>query len=288
MSIFDLSSLTPRQREITQEAIDATKFDYNLLLPKLQATKGKSQIPVRWEDLSRFGQAVEVRASGDHDHGLPHDHIEIDGDVAHVLMGEIEGRRAALGLAWYSGAISIEKTLEGNPAVAKEVFVAEGAHMVDFFFMTLDQKRAIFKAYHPGMSEAEIERHGHDWFDDEEGVGDPTVKHADYWSWVGESFMSGFLHAYASTLETPLEARQPWTHRTTPAIALQIREILTPTPVPPVEPVSPKDPASSPYFGTSSSRYFHDAHKGVRRQVTWETREEAIAAGRIPCKICKP
>jgi hypothetical protein len=62
MSVFDLSNLTEEQRAITQSAIDAASFDWNLLLPGLQASVGRSYIPVEWADLSRWSQAVENAA----------------------------------------------------------------------------------------------------------------------------------------------------------------------------------------------------------------------------------
>jgi hypothetical protein len=268
MSIFDLDTLTPQQREITQSAIDAVDFDWGLLVPKLRATKGKDVIPVEWADLSKYNQAAETKLSGEHAD------VHEDDDTGEVIPAEIEGRAAALGLAWYSGKVSIDVSLINNEPLAKEVFLAEGAHMIDFFYMTDSQRDAIQKAYH---DEPHEQNPHSDWFE-EGGV-------TDYWSWVGESFMSGFIKAYAPTLAQPLEARQPWTHKTTPEIAAQIRETLTPSPA------DPEVPPPVPFrevFGLENSKVYHDSHKGVRSEVTWESTQGAQAEGRRACRTCKP
>jgi hypothetical protein len=174
---------------------------------------------------------------------------------------------AALGLAWYSGKISIEQSLINEPDVAREVFLAEGAHMLDFFFMTSEHRRKIFSVYHEGSEDA----HGHDWFDDQEDVGDPNVRNPDYWSWVGESFMSGFIFAYAPDLPQPLFARQPWAHHSSRTIGTQIREILTPGP--------------PPVVGRPASKVYHKPTCWVAR--VWPM-VETERIGRRGCKLCKP
>lgn len=246
--IFDLSALTPRQREITQEAINRCTFDWSLLEPKLLAEKGKSKIPVEWVDLSRYAaQLAEQKAQG------KHAHIHERGDTGHP----IEARSRVLGLAWYSGKVSIEQSLESEPQLAMEVFLAEGAHMVDFFYMTDEQRGEVFDAYHAD----DLPEHGHDWFDK-----------GTYWEWVGESFMSGFMVAYS---DLPISLDN-FTHKTTTEVANKIRQILT-----------PELEANFGYLNRSKS--FHKAdHWRKRWDVAVASREEAASTGRMPCKVCKP
>jgi hypothetical protein len=117
-----------------------------------------------------------------------------------------------LGLAWYEGKVSIEKSLVNEPELAMEVFMSEGAHMVDFFYMSPEQRQAIFDLYHGG----DTNPHDHGWFEE--------TGNNDYWSWVGESFMAGFCFAYTDIVPT----MDSFTHPSTPAIGQEIRKILTP------------------------------------------------------------
>lgn len=275
---WDLSRLTENQRRIIERALGRCDFPFDKLR--------KQNIPVEFADLSRYN--VAAMKGG-------HAHVHEDGDTGHVLAAEFDGRRAALGLAWYSGKISIEQRIENDPELAAEVFLAEGAHMVDFFYMTKDHKRQIFAAYHGGSDTA----HGHDWFDDEEGVGDDSVRDTNYWGWVGESFMSGFIHAYAPSQPQPMEARQPWVHRTTPEIASRIREILTPAPPPPPPAPEPEAPAPPPspgpppapseFVGFPRSKVYH---KPTCRLLRHSVRERVLTTDELdkrrPCRYCRP
>lgn len=307
---------TPSQNAIVQDALNRCDFPFQWLEPELRSEVGKTQIPVEWADLSRYGQAnaVEVpRAAGghgDHDHGhdereLTHFHVEDPetGDKAHG----IGFRSRVLGLAWYSGKVSLENTLESDPELAKEVFLAEGAHMVDFFYMTEDHRRKVWNAVHDDAADLPEGTpvgngtdlgHGHGWFD----VG-------GYYSWVGEAFMGLFIKAFSD-----LPVTINFDHPATPEAAAETRVAFlgTETPEPPAEdpvvepeqpgtPVPPEDPiepaptppedgggAEAPFYGLEGSKVFHDSHKRVAREVEWGTFEEAINAGRTPCKVCKP
>jgi hypothetical protein len=59
------------------------------------------------------------------------------------------------------------------------------------------------------------------------------------------------------------------------------RRILTPELV-------PAAPTAAPVFGLTRSSVVHDAHEGIERQVEWSTLADAIAAGRRPCRVCRP
>lgn len=231
MTIWDLSGLTPAQREITQQAIDAADYPWERL--------GRT-IPVEWVDLSRYSAASAAQG---------HAHIRREGDVGHVL----QARSRALGLAWYSGKVSIDSSLESDPVLAREVFLAEGAHMVDFFAMTPEQRQAIFDAYHPHVASG-TDPHGHGWFE-ESG-------NQDYWSWVGESFMFGFIHAFAPGMPTSLDA---FHHPSTLEIGQKVRRILLPV------------------VGSPRGRIYHreTCRYGRGRPVV-------DVEGRRPCRRCRP
>lgn len=262
--IFDLSAVSEPLRSIVQDAVDACDFPWMLLAPQLKQEVNRLVIPVDEADLSRWGRNARGIVN-DHSHGHDHSHGN------HVLYAGTGVRRAALGLAWYSGKVSLEKTLYTQPDLAKEVFLAEAAHMVDFFYMSDAQRDAIKRAYH----DEPHEQHAHeDWFE-EGGV-------QDYWSWVGESFMSGFMRAYAPRLARPLEIRQPWVHKSTDDIARQIREALTP---------APEEPELSvKVFGDKDGKTYHDIHRHphISRDIEWNSPEEAEEAGRQQCRVCKP
>lgn len=311
--VFQLQG-TQNQQRIIRETLDRTDFPWDRLRPLLRQTTGdRDYIPVEWADLSRYaGAAMKERKAGvagdarvaddghahDHDHGhedmLFHAHGSEDGDEWHA----IGYRNQVLGLAWYSGRVSMSLTLESRPLLAAEVFLSEGAHMVDFFYMTDEQRRRVFNAFH-GDPDVDPAPHGHDWFD----VG-------SYWDFVGEAFMGGFVRAYS---DVPVTI--PFTHGATPQIGRWIREILTPElvdpPVPPSppdapapeeptvpEPEAPQDESEPPseedegrldyVFGVEGSDVFHDQHHGVDEEVTWADARAALTSGRRPCKTCDP
>lgn len=201
--MFDLSRLTPNQQAIIVGAIEATDFPWEQLKPGLEEQTGKDRIPVLFRDLSRDALAVEGG----------HAHIHVGGDVGHPILSP--SRKRTLGLAWYSGKVEVDQSLESQPLLAQEVFLAEGAHMIDFFWMSELQRRAIFLLMHGGVET----EHGHTWFDN-----------PSYWDDVGESFMGLFVMAYAPSIPVELGG---FSHRPTPELAKQVREILTPATSPP-------------------------------------------------------
>lgn len=248
--MFDLQG-TERENAIIRDALARSDFPWERLAPGLKEQTGRDAIPVEWADLSRYASAFEA-----HDHS----HVHEGTDEAHIIEGREGGRRAAWGLAWYSGRITIERKLVDRPKVAQDVFLSEVAHMVDFFYLSPEQRVALFGLYHGG----EVPPHDHGWFEE---TGNPS-----YWAWVGESFMAGFVYAF-SDLE-PYSAEM-FDHPSTPEMREPIRAIVL-------------GETAHPVFGLARSSVFHDEHAGIRRDVVWSTRDEAVAAGRRPCGVCKP
>lgn len=248
MSIFDISG-TPSQVALVERALSRCDFEWTLLLPELQSEVGRERIPVEWADLSRWAAAV---AEGKGGHAHVHEFTE-DGlivDTGHP----VEARGRVLGLAWYSGKVSLDLSCEADPELAQEVFLAEVAHMVDFFYLTDEHRDRIFLAYHGNLDT----EHGHDWFD----VG-------TYGEWVGEAWMSGFTLAFSDVTPTIILG-----HTTTREAARRtFRRLLG---------------ARAPYFSTPRGRTFHDAHSRLFRAIEWHTIDEALEAGRRPCRTCLP
>lgn len=266
LDAFDLSSLTTAQRDLITAAIKRCTFDFTRCLPRLKAEKNRDRIPVTFEDLSRYAEAMPSQD------GHEHAHSHADGAEYHVVIL----RRRVLGLAWYSGKITIEQSLVNEPLLCQEVFLAEAAHMVDFFVITPEQREAIFHLFHGGDKTA----HNHGWFEE--------TGNNDYWSWVGESWMGAFIRAYSDI--------EPWDkgfmHRLDERQAQAILPVLDPVPEPPTEqpPTSPTPtgPITYGFFATKTGSVFHDVHRGVKQVRTFETRSDAVAAGLSPCKTCKP
>lgn len=299
--IFNLVG-TATQNGIILDALQRTNFPWEKLESKLLATKNKTKIPVEWADLSAYGaQASKAEAprevvsdeDHDHEHDDDHEHEEgetVEGEISHFHVEDEDGntahgiayRERTLGLAWYSGKVSIDISLESNPTLAKEVFLSEGAHMVDFFFMTDKQRTEIFNAFHGNT--AAPAPHGHGWFD----VG-------GYNTWVGEAFMGGFVKAYS-----PFPVTIPFVHPPTDYTSKRIREILTPEPVqepaptplpspaPERTPPTPSPKPTDQYVSTQYTPFFHRNHAGYRGSVIYATRDEAVAARKIPCFTCRP
>lgn len=248
MTIFQYLG-TANQQRIAREGMARFTFPHwERLLPKL-AVKGRTAIPIEWADLSRYSaQLAEQVANGGHAH------IHENGDTADPI--EDASRSRVLGLAWYSGKITLEQTLEQNPALAHEVLGAEMAHMVDFFDPLMDNggRERINTAYHGGT----LHDHGHDqWFD--EGT---------YWDWPGESFMEGFTKAF-SDIPTTMDN---FTHKTTPYVVAVIRDVLDPK-----------------YGGVIKSKVYHRKACFFLRLAGGPDFEWADAPGsRRPCKVCRP
>lgn len=259
MEVVGIWSLVGRdaQNAVVRSALARSSFPWDRLKPGLRRAVGREIIPVEWSDLSRYAPA---RAAGGHGGHVEDHHVEEDGDQGHVLIAEVDGRRAPLGLAWYSGRITLEQSMD--TVLATEVFLAEAAHMVDFFYMTPEMRDAVFLAFHPGQTKAEAFGHGHGWFEE--------TGNNDYWSWVGEGFMGGFTAAF-SDLRPSIGG---FVHAVDAAGADRIRRVLLGD--------------IRPVFGSARSLVFHDAHAGIRQDLSWPTAADAAAAGRKPCRICKP
>lgn len=248
--MFDFQG-TDNQRRIATEGLARCDFRWPLLATGL-AGVGRTAIPVEWADLSRWG--TEPASSSPYEasvEGAGHDHVHEGGDTAHPL----EVRQRVLGLAWYSGRISLDLGLEADPALAAEVLLAEGAHMVDFFYMSPAQREGLYDIAHHG----DTTEHDHGWFEE--------TGNTDYWSWVGEAWMALFCLAYSDVVPT----LTGFVHQADVAMVPAVRELLR-----------------GPYFATNGSRVFHDRHKGRRVDVEWATYAEAVASGRRACGVCRP
>ncbi len=261
---------TPAQIALAEEALNRCSFDWRLLRPGIDAQRGAGyMIPVEWSDLSRFAQR-SARASE-----LVHQHVHENGDTGHP----IEFRQRVLGLAWYSLKISLDLSLERDPELAAEVLLAEGAHMIDFAYLTNSHRIAIWNALHPGQHEdlapgvsvvdGVVLGSGEGWFD----VG-------DYYSWIGEAWMGLFVKAYSDvTVQIDSFRRKP-----TPEGIAEVRAVIPPYAAP--------EPAPT-FWGTKRGWTYHrgdvaDLLHRWRRYFSWDTREAAVAAGRRPCRMCKP
>ena len=267
--VFDLSRLTDSQRAIIEGALADWKFDPEVLVPGLQASVGRASIPVEFIDLSRYSDVPAATAfqrnaedHGDHHHSGGHVHVEDPetGDKGHG----IEYRHRVLGLAWYSGKVSVEQDLEANPALAREVFNAEGAHMIDFFWMTDDDRAKIAAALH---DDGNWQHADHGWFEER---GDQ-----DYYDWPGETFMDLFILA-ATPDEPSMDMR--WTHGITDASVEACRQVLS-------------RGFRRAAFGAARSQVYHttDHLRKTRRDsaaFSWPSEQDAQAAGRRKCLIC--
>lgn len=260
LDAFDLSSLNPAQRDLITTAVRRCTFDFTRCLPRLKAEKNRDRIPVTFEDLSRYSEAMPS------EDGHEHVHSHAEGSEYHVVIL----RRRVLGLAWYSGKITIEQSLVNEPLLCQEVFLAEAAHMVDFFVITDNQRRAIFELFHGGT----VPEHGHGWFEE--------TGNNDYWSWVGESWMGAFIRAYSDI--------EPWDngfmHRLDEAQSQAILPVLDPPPPPPPTPSAPE--TLNKYFASRKGHTYHDSHKGVGQHRWFATPAEARAAGLTACSTCRP
>lgn len=214
---IDLSGVAdPTHKAQLQAALNACDFPFS----RIPRNLGKP-VPVSVSDLSRYAGSKAF------DDG--HAHIEGSEVETGHLLGE--ARKGALGLFWLptaaapAGRIEVGVVAFSEPHLAEEVLMAELAHAVDYGAMSVKQRGRILSAYIEGQPD---EDGVNDWFEE--------AGESDYWSWIGESFMSGFMAAFAPSLPRPLEPRQPWVHRTTPETTLVIRRALARplgAPVPP-------------------------------------------------------
>lgn len=272
--VFHLQG-TATQNAKVKAAIDRTLFPWHFLSYGLYRKTRKRYIPVEWADLSTFGTTPAAMGVNEE---LVGEVLREHGTDKHLSQPfhVIQYRERVLGLAWYSGKITLEKTLENdpNPDLAAEVFASEVAHMADFFYMANSQRQRVYEAYHGGPTND----HGHAWFD--------KGAYADF---VGESFMEGFVKAYS---DIPVTITG-FTHPTTANVVAEINDALGPktdplVPSPTIEVPPGFQHNSGLWFTTFGSSRFHRNHRGLRENIVWPTREQAAATGRIPCRICNP
>lgn len=240
---------TDFQVNIVESALKKCDFPWELL--------DVDVIPVEWKDLSVYGvlarDALKTRAT-QHD---PH-----SGQEADPLIREIDGRTRVLGLAWYSGKVSLDLSLQTNPVLAEEVFLSEAAHMTDFFWMDNGLRVAVWNAAHPDHEDlpfdATVESavdlgHGHGWFD----IG-------GYYTWLGEWYMGAFVLAFSHDVPVTIEFDHPLTEESVTevrnAFTRKILEddFLRPTPSKPV-------PATQGCLNRTAARGLARVNQVIRR-----------------------
>ena len=271
MSIWNLQG-TADQQALVQQALDLCDFPFERLAPSLQR-EGKSSIRVEWADLSRYS-AARV-------HDDEHSHIADADGVAHPIERVIDGRRRVLGLFYLPPftKVVLDNGLVSRPELAREVFLAEAAHAVDYHYMGADHRRGIVNLLHnedlpPGHLVDDgiafnLDGHICSWFD----VG-------AYRDWVGEAFMEAFTEAFAPSVTVTIALAHPVDRPQ----ALAIRNLL----VPPVA-----EPAKR-VFAWPLSFAYHDEHRfrlleKIGAEKRWyDSAEKAQADGLRPCKTCKP
>ena len=250
---------TAAQNTLVQAAVDRCDMDWARLLPSLQR-EGKTSIRVEWADLSRYAATEE--------------HAE-----AHEIVREVEGRRRVLGLFYlppYTKVV-LDVTLERDPQLAAEVFLAEGAHAVDYHFLTADMRRQFVNSLHTQQLPAgadtadgvafQLDGHTCSWFD----VG-------GYADWVGEAFMEGFIEA---TSDVPVTITL--NHPVGPEDRDVIRRFLGLT-----APEPPTEPDRRVYRGGRKSGVYHDTHRRVEPVEWFTSAADAERAGLTACRTCKP
>jgi hypothetical protein len=202
---FDLRQIPNRtHKAVIQHALNECDYPFSLIRKRHGV-----RVPVAVKTLQ---YAEDGAGSSDHD---SHDH-------SHGVHPLTDQRHQALGLYWLPtpaypvGRIEVAVGIMDDPDLAREVFLAEAAHAVDYGAMTDDQRATLFTIVHHG----DPTPHGtHGWWEERGGQ--------NYWAdWVGETFMALFMRAFAPSLPRPLEARQPWTHRVDDDMARQARAVL--------------------------------------------------------------
>lgn len=256
MSIFRITG-TPTQRALVESALAACSFPFDLLAASLAAI-GKTTLDVEWADLSRY------LATGA-DHAAEHSHAH----GAHTVERVIEGRLAVLGLFYLPPhtRIVLDRRLEQEPDLAREVFLAEAAHLVDYHWMRPEHRRQVVNMLHaqdlppdhPVDDGVAFTLDGHvcSWFD----VG-------PYEDWVGEAFMETFIEAFAPSVTVTITLDHP----TWPPVPERVRAALL----------------DGVVFASATGRTFHDRHAGIR-PVRWFAESwRARDAGLRPCPTCRP
>jgi hypothetical protein len=185
-----------------------------------------------------------------------------------------------LGLAYYPPTLKVvlDSSLVNDPELAIEVMLAEGAHILDFVYLTNEHRVAIVNILHKDQLPRDyvvrdgvalgLDGHVCSWFD----VG-------PYSAWVGEAFMEGFIEAFTTT-----HATISLNHPVSPEQAQAIRRVIL------------GEPAPLPilFVGTTKGRAYHTAKCPFIRPswvVTakgWTSAANAVADGRRPCRVCRP
>lgn len=266
-------------------ALNVCDFPFDRMAPSL-AKEGKSEINVDWEDLSRYTrQLEEQKAQGGHLH------VHEGDATAHPVTRTVGGRERVLGLFYLPPytRIVLDQGLVNNPELAAEVFLAEGAHAVDYHYMTNEMRVAFWNAIHADhedlaegttVTESGDITNGHSWFDGPAGYG----------TWVGEAWMEGFVEAFSPVRVTiNLQHPVPPEARDVIRSVLLGEEVVEPEPFP-EEQVPPVDqpPSTGPVFAPSTTKKYHDSHAKIRQDRWFESSAEAQAAGLVACKVCKP
>lgn len=263
-TLWNVSGLSATHRPAVEQAVGEITFPWLWLRPKLKHGYGLLQIPVVTSDLSAYGQE------------RPGEHVHEGEAMAHVL-NEPVGRKRVAGLCWSNGKIEIANWCDAQ--TAKEVFSAEAAHAVDFFWMTVDQhettdamtpmRQAVWRAFHGGS----LDSHGtHSWFDP-----------APYGDQVGEGWMALFSHAWS-----PYEPWQgAWSHQSTEAMGQAIKpEVETPAALVGLTGYTAVHRQSCRYVKAWRA-------KGLAfrqtRELAWHRLDLAQSwSGRRPCLTCRP
>ncbi len=256
LRIFEVSG-TVDQINLVADALGRGDFPWERLVPGIQAQVGRDYIPLSLSDLSRFAARAVGGGHGTQDH--QHDHGEGE---PHVL----ETRNRVLGLFWTNYKIELEVTLEREPELLAEVLWAEGAHAIDQALLDDQQRAEVERAFHGGVEDE------HTWWE-------RSDYGAEYNHLIGEAFMAGIIQAYTDIAPT-LQLH----HVATEDVGQLVRAIVTPDLVAPPTP----EPVPTRFFGKADKKTFHDSHKRIPRDVTFASYQEAVAAGRRPCRSCRP
>lgn len=269
---------TASQNALVQAAIDRSDMDWSKLLPSLQR-EGKTQIRVEWADLSRFGQAaVALRA-----HGGGERVTDENGQAAIPVEREVEGRRRVLGLFYLPPhtRVVLDFALEQDPILTQRVFIAEGAHAVDYHVMTAEHRRLFINSLHTqqlpvgaDVSDGavfDLDGHACSWFDGKRVDGQLIA----YRDWIGETFMQGFIEA-----TTDLGNDFQLGHPVGPEDRSVIRQFLG---------VDVPAPALRRVFRSRrTSLVVHGKHWGVSPVEWFDSLAAAQVAGLRGCRVCRP
>jgi len=229
MTTWDLRG-TSHQVSIVEAALAKCDFPWKVLTTP-------APIEVEWADLSVFETRVIrehvydplahalVGEVPDHGYDIAHDHQgEWD-----PMVREIDGRMRILGLAWYSGKVSLDLYLEDDLLLAQEVFLSEAAHMIDFFWMDDLMRTFLWNQAHRDLPIAQIPENAdvqdgeildpdhpeHGWFD----VG-------GYYGWVGEWWMGAFVMAFAPSVPVTIVFDHPLDTQHAIAIRTHVQQKL--------------------------------------------------------------